>query len=64
MDLDNLLKLRNFSMSYEGKLLYCYICDFITSESLKNVDANEIKGMCKLFEKIKRIPDEVQKIGA
>lgn len=61
MDMDNLVKLRNYLECKEGCLLITYMSDYITENACKNREASEIKGMCELLHRIKSIPNEVNK---
>ena len=61
MEIESLLKLRNtISNTDIGGILDRYISDYITSNACKQREASEIKGMCELWEQIKRIPDVVE----
>lgn len=61
MDIESLLKLRNaISNTDIGEILNRYISDYITSNACKQREASEIKGMCELWEQIKRIPNVVE----
>ncbi|MCD7779812.1 MAG: hypothetical protein LUH05_03990 [Candidatus Gastranaerophilales bacterium] len=61
MDMENLVKLRNYLELKEGGLLITYMSDYITENACKNREASEIKGMCELLHKVKSIPNEVNK---
>lgn len=57
----NLIYLRNELINTPiGSLLFQYLHDFVTGEACKNIDPTEIKGMCKLIQEIKNIPDKVK----
>lgn len=58
-----LYKLRNLLINQEeGKLLLEYLQDYVTTEATKSREALEIKGMCALIQKIKEIPELVEKL--
>lgn len=61
MNIEDLLRLKVFLQSSDGQIFRIFISDFITSESVKNIEPQELKGMCRLFEKIKRLPNDVMK---
>lgn len=63
MDIQNLVRLRNYITTAEGRLLTCYLSDYITKEACKKREAAEIKGMCELLQQIKIIPNEVEQIS-
>lgn len=63
MDIEDLLTLKIFLQSEDGEVFRIFISDFITAEACKNIDPYELKGMCRLFEKIKRLPEELEKLN-
>lgn len=61
MEREDLLKLRNAVSNTEiGGILDRYISNYVTSNACKQREASEIKGMCELWEQIKRIPSVVE----
>ena len=65
-DLQELIKLRNELINTPlGDCLFKFLHDFVTEESCKNIDAMEVKGMCRLIQELKSIPSklEVKKKG-
>lgn len=59
--IDNLLLLRNeLSDKQLGGVLLAYLQDFVTEQAVKNLDAVEIKGMCRIIQQIKTIPEQVE----
>lgn len=62
MNLDNIIRLRNFLRQPEGELLVNYLSDYITENACRPREASEIKGMCELLQQIKLIPDKVEKL--
>ena len=59
---EDLLTLRNDLIQRElGNILLAYLQDYVTEQAVKNLDATEIKGMCRLIQQIKDIPKEVDK---
>lgn len=59
--IEDLLTLRNnLSDKQLGITLLNYLQDLVTSYAVKNLDAIEIKGMCRLIQDIKDIPDVVE----
>lgn len=62
LDTENLVKLRNYLKSSEGKLLVNYLSDYITENACKQREASEIKGMCELLQQIKKVPDKVENL--
>lgn len=61
MDIETLVKLRNYISCDEGKLLIEYLSDYITDNACKRREPYEIKGMCELLQQVKSIPDEYNK---
>ena len=61
MDIENLLKIRNTLNTEFGALLHTYLSDYITNLAKSwIVDAVELKGMLKLHQVIKDVPQEVE----
>lgn len=60
MEIENLLKIRNYLNCSQGQLLVDYLSDYITANACKSRDASEIKGMCELLQQIKLIPQKVE----
>ena len=59
---EDLLTLRNDLIQRDlGNILLAYLQDYVTEQAVKNLDATEIKGMCRLIQQIKDIPKEVDK---
>ena len=58
-----LVKLRNelFSSDF-GNILFEYLHDKVTEYATKNLDAIEIKGMCRLIQDLKDIPGIVEQM--
>ena len=46
-----------------GGVLFGYLHDKVTDYSTKNLDAIEIKGMCRIIQDIKDIPELVEQQG-
>lgn len=58
---EELLTLRNDLIQRElGNILLAYLQDYVTEQAVKNLDATEIKGMCRLIQQIKDIPKVVE----
>jgi len=58
-EIDGLLRLRNELCNRElGEVLLRFLQDAVTSYAVKNPDAKEIKGMCRLIQDLKDIPKE------
>ena len=59
---EELLQLRNEIMQRPiGGVLLAYLQDYISEISTTPIDANEIKGMCKLIKYMKDIPKEAER---
>ncbi len=58
MELEKLLSLKTLIESRDGMLLIRYLGDYVTQEACKNIEALEVKGMCRLLQKIKEISEE------
>jgi ferritin len=57
---EDLLRLRNeLSQRELGKVLLNFLQDYVTEQAVKNLDAIEIKGMCRLIQQVKNIPEMV-----
>lgn len=57
---EDLLTLRNeLSQRELGKILLNFLQDYVTEQAVKNLDAIEIKGMCRLIQQVKNIPEMV-----
>lgn len=57
---EDLLTLRNeLSQRELGKVLLNFLQDYVTEQAVKNLDAIEIKGMCRLIQQVKNIPEMV-----
>jgi hypothetical protein len=62
-EIDDLLTLRNELMQRDlGIVVLRFLQDTVTSYAAKNLDAMEIKGMCRLIQDLKDIPDKVEKM--
>ena len=60
-NIEDLLRLRNeLSDKQLGNILLNYLQDLVTSYAVSNLDAIEIKGMCRLLQDIKDIPKVVE----
>ena len=60
-DLQELIKLRNELINTPlGDCLFSYLHDFVTEEACKNIDAMEVKGMCRLIQELKNVPSKLQ----
>ena len=59
-----LLRLRNDLLQQPiGSMLLDYLSDYITAEACGvNRNAEQIKGMCELLQRIKDIPQKVENI--
>ena len=58
---EDLLRLRNDLIQQPlGGVLLEYLSDYITAEACKNINAEQIKGMCVLLQRIKDIPQKVE----
>jgi len=58
---DDLLTLRNELLNMKlGETLLTYLQDFVTEQAVKNLDAVEIKGMCRIIHQIKTIPKQLE----
>jgi hypothetical protein len=62
MEIENLIRLRNYIVTTEGSLLLDFLSDYITENSCKAREASEIKGMCELLHQIKTIPSKVEQL--
>lgn len=62
MDIENLVKIRNYLRTFEGQSLINYLSDYITENACKQREASEIKGMCELLQQIKLIPNKVEQL--
>jgi hypothetical protein len=61
--IEDLLRLRNEIIQQPiGGVLLEYLSDYITAEACKNRNAEQIKGMCELVQRIKDIPSKVENI--
>ena len=59
-----LIELREFLISDKGKLLLCYLTDFMVETSSKaNANAEWIKGMGMLIKHLKEIDNTCQKLN-
>lgn len=59
---EDLLAIRNEILQQNvGKSLLAFLQDKVTDYATKNLDAIEIKGMCRLIQDLKDIPEVVQK---
>lgn len=60
---EDLLTLRNDLIQRDlGKILLAYMQDYVTEQAVKNLDAIEIKGMCRLIQQLKDIPKTVEQM--
>lgn len=60
---EDLLAIRNEIHQRDvGKSLFAFLHDKVTDYATKNLDAIEIKGMCRLIQDLKDLPEVVQKI--
>ena len=60
---EDLLRLRNDLIQKDlGNILLAFMQDYVTEQSVKNLDATEIKGMCRLIQQLKDIPEKVEQI--
>lgn len=60
-NIEDLLRLRNEIIQQPiGGVLLEYLSDYITAEACKNRDAEQIKGMCELVQRIKDIPQRIE----
>lgn len=60
---ENLLAIRNEILQQNvGKSLFAFLHDKVTEYATKNFDAIEIKGMCRLIQDLKDLPEVVQKM--
>ena len=58
---EDLLAIRNDILQQNvGKSLLAFLQDKVTDYATKNLDAIEIKGMCRLIQQVKNIPDIVE----
>lgn len=58
---EDLLTLRNDLIQKDlGNILLAYLQDYVTEQAVKNLDAIEIKGMCRIIQQIKTIPEQVE----
>lgn len=62
MDIENLVKIRNYLQTSDGQSLINYLSDYITEAACKQREASEIKGMCELLQQIKLIPNKVEQL--
>lgn len=61
MEYENLLQIRNeIIKTPAGGLLFQFMHDYITQEACKNINADELKGMCRLVQELKSIPNKLQ----
>lgn len=60
---DDLLALRNnINQAPIGEILFRFLHNKITDYAVKNLDAMEIKGMCRIIQDLKNIPKMVDQI--
>lgn len=60
-NIEDLLRLRNEIIQQPiGGVLLEYLSDYITAEACKNRNAEQIKGMCELVQRIKDIPQRIE----
>ena len=60
---EDLLALRNdIIQAPVGEILFKFLHDKITDYAVKNLDAVEIKGMCRIIQDLKNIPKMVDQI--
>ena len=60
---EDLLTLRNELIQRDlGSILLAYMQDYVTEQAVKNLDAIEIKGMCRLIQQLKDIPKTVEQM--
>ncbi len=60
---EDLLTLRNDLIQRDlGSILLAYMQDYVTEQAVKNLDAIEIKGMCRLIQQLKDIPKTVEQM--
>lgn len=60
----NLIELREFLNSDKGRLLLCYLTDFmIETASKPNVNAEWVKGMGMLINYLKEVDEKCRKIN-
>ena len=60
----NLIELREFLNSDKGRLLLCYLTDFMIETSVKvNSDSEWIKGMGMLINHLKEIDQKCRKLN-
>ena len=56
----DLLTIRNEILQKDtGKCLFAFMHDYVTDFACNNLDAMEIKGMCRLIQAIKDIPTKL-----
>lgn len=61
-DKECLLAIRNEILNKQaGACLLSFMHDFVTDNATRNLDATEIKGMCRLIQAIKDIPHKLEK---
>ncbi len=59
-DREMLLALRNEIINQQiGKDLFSFLHDKVTQYAVKNLDAVEIRGMCRIIQDLKDIPEKV-----
>lgn len=60
-DLQELIRLRNEIINTPiGDILFSFLHDYITEEACKNIEPTEIKGMCRLVQELKNIPNKLE----
>lgn len=61
MEREKLLKIRNEIINTpQGAVFFQFMHDFITQEACKGINADELKGMCRLVQEFKNIPLKLQ----
>lgn len=60
MEREHLLRIRNEIINAPiGALLFSFMYDFTTQEACKNINADELKGMCRLIQELKDVPKKL-----
>lgn len=60
-EIDDLLRLRNELLQRDlGIVVLNFLQNTVTQYAAKNLDATEIKGMCRLIQDLKDIPEKVE----
>jgi len=61
MEREKLLKIRNDLICTEtGAVLFDFMHDFVMQEACKSINADELKGMCRLIQELNSVPAKIK----